>query len=89
MAPVSGPPASARRSSTRGTPVVVIGQDVADHFFPGARSGRARAARSGGIPYTVVGVDEKQGSAFGISFDKFIIAPHKLADQPAASTRTA
>jgi putative ABC transport system permease protein len=27
----------------------------------------------------VVGVMEKQGSAFGISFDKFIVAPHKSA----------
>jgi putative ABC transport system permease protein len=32
-----------------------------------------------GLPFTVVGVMEKQGSAFGISFDKFIVAPHKSA----------
>jgi putative ABC transport system permease protein len=60
----------------RGMPVIVIGQDVADYFFPGVDPiGRELTVR--GLPYTVVGLMEKQGSAFGISFDKFIVAPHK------------
>lgn len=59
-----------------GTPVVVIGQDVADHFFPGVDP-VDRELRVRGLPYTVVAVMEKQGSIFGISLDKFIIAPHK------------
>jgi putative ABC transport system permease protein len=59
-----------------GTPVVVIGIDVRDHFFPGLDP-VGRELRVAGLPYTVVGVAEKQGSAFGISFDKFIVAPHK------------
>ena len=59
----------------RGMNVVVIGQDVADYFFPSLDPiGRELTVR--GLPYTVVGVMEKQGSAFGVSFDKFIIAPH-------------
>ena len=60
----------------RGMEVIVIGQDVADFFFPSLDPvGRELTIR--GIPYLVVGVMEKQGSAFGISFDKFVIAPHK------------
>jgi putative ABC transport system permease protein len=60
----------------RGMNVVVIGQDVADYFFP-SLDPLNRELTIRGIPYTVVGVMEKQGSAFGISFDKFTIAPHK------------
>lgn len=59
-----------------GTPVVVIGQDVADHFFPNLNP-IGRTLRIQSIPYNVVGVAEKQGSAFGISLDKFVIAPDK------------
>jgi putative ABC transport system permease protein len=59
-----------------GTPVVVIGQDVADHFFPNLDP-IGRELRIQNIPYTVVGVAEKQGSAFGISMDKFVIGPDK------------
>lgn len=61
---------------TLGVPVVVIGQDVADHFFPNLEP-VGRQLRIQSIPYTVVGVAEKQGSAFGFSLDKFIIAPEK------------
>ena len=62
----------------QGLPVIVIGQDVADYFFPALDPiGRELTVR--GIPYTIVGLMEKQGSAFGISFDKFIVAPHKSA----------
>ena len=59
-----------------GTPAVIIGQDVADHFFPNLNP-IGRAVRIQGIPYTVVGVAEKQGSVFGISLDKFLIAPER------------
>jgi putative ABC transport system permease protein len=59
-----------------GSPVVVIGADVADFFFP-ALDPLGRQLKIQGIPYTVVGVAEKQGSAFGISMDKFVIAPEK------------
>jgi putative ABC transport system permease protein len=75
MAPVSGRLFSPQEFE-RGMPVIVIGQDVADYFFPSLNPvGRELTIR--GIPYQIVGLMEKQGSAFGISFDKFIIAPHK------------
>jgi putative ABC transport system permease protein len=59
-----------------GTPVVVIGQDVADHFFPNLNP-VGRQLRIQSIPYTVVGVADKQGSVFGQSLDKFLIAPER------------
>ena len=59
-----------------GIPVVVIGQDVADHFFP-ALDPIGRQLRIEGMPYTVIGIAEKQGSVFGMSLDKFLIAPQK------------
>ena len=59
-----------------GMNAIVIGQDVADYFFP-ALDPLNRELTIRGVPYTVVGVAEKQGSAFGISFDKFIVAAHK------------
>jgi putative ABC transport system permease protein len=59
-----------------GLPVVVIGKDVKDHFFP-SLDPVGREIRVGGFPYTVVGVAEPQGSVFGASFDKFIVAPRR------------
>jgi putative ABC transport system permease protein len=55
--------------------VVVIGDELATYYFPSLDPvGRALVIR--GIPYTVVGVMEKQGSAFGRSFDQFVMAPY-------------
>ncbi|HXD49258.1 MAG TPA: ABC transporter permease [Gemmatimonadaceae bacterium] len=59
-----------------GSPVVVIGKDVADHFFPNLNPiGRVLTIHD--LPYTVVGVAESQGSIFGQSLDKFVVAPEK------------
>jgi putative ABC transport system permease protein len=77
MAPVNGRLFSPQEFE-HGMNVIVIGQDVANYFYPGLDPvGRELVLK--GLPYTVVGVMEKQGSAFGISFDKFIVAPHKSA----------
>ena len=57
-----------------GTPVVIIGPDIVKRLFPGL-SAIGRELRLGGLPYTVVGVLETQGSAFGLSFDNQVIAP--------------
>ncbi len=57
-----------------GAPVVVIGQDVASYFFPGVDP-VGRELRVGRIPYTVIGIAESQGNIFGVSLDKFIVAP--------------
>ena len=59
-----------------GTKVVVIGHEVAEHFFPNLDP-LGRELRMAGIPYTVIGVIEKQGSLFGMSMDRLAIAPYK------------
>lgn len=59
-----------------GSPVIVIGQDVADHFFPNLEA-VGRQIRIQSIPYTVIGIAEKQGTVFGQSLDKFVVAPEK------------
>jgi putative ABC transport system permease protein len=57
-----------------GSSVVVIGKDVQDHFFPNLNP-LGRELRVAGMPYTIIGVAESQGSAFGMSFDGFLVAP--------------
>jgi putative ABC transport system permease protein len=57
-----------------GAKVIVIGTDVADHLFNGLDP-LAREVRIGGMPYTVIGVLEKQGSVFGFSLDRMAIVP--------------
>lgn len=59
-----------------GSPVVVIGQDLKEHFFPMVDP-IGREITIGSIPYQVIGVAEEQGSAFGISLDKFAVVPYK------------
>ena len=57
-----------------GSPVIVIGDEVAKYFFIGLNP-IGRELRIGGIPYQVIGVIEHQGNLFGISLDKLAIAP--------------
>jgi putative ABC transport system permease protein len=59
-----------------GTPVVVIGQEIATKFFP-KLDPLNRQLKVAGLPYTVVGVAESQGSIFGLSMDRFVIAPYR------------
>ncbi len=59
-----------------GSLVVVIGKDVKEHFFANSDP-IGKELRLGNLPYTVIGVAESQGSALGISFDKFVVAPFK------------
>ncbi len=58
-----------------GSLVVVIGKDVKEHFFPNVDP-IGKELRLGSLPYTVIGVAESQGSALGMSFDKFVVAPY-------------
>ena len=58
-----------------GVNAVVIGQDVADSLFTN-EDPLDRTIRIAGFPYTVIGVAEKQGTVFGISLDRFAIAPY-------------
>jgi len=57
-----------------GERVVVIGVDAAKRLFP-SLDPIGREMRIGGVPYTVVGLAEVQGSALGMSFDNFVVAP--------------
>ncbi|HEY7233047.1 MAG TPA: ABC transporter permease [Gemmatimonadaceae bacterium] len=57
-----------------GAPVVVIGDEVAKFFYPGLTA-LGRELRIGGIPYRIIGVIEHQGSLFGMSLDKMVVAP--------------
>ena len=69
----SGRPFSVQEART-GQTVVVLGQELADRLFEDRDPvGREVTIRS--IPYRVVGVVESQGNLFGISLDKFAIAP--------------
>ena len=67
------------QESRAGLPVVVLGYEVAGGLFPGVDP-IGRRVTMGGLPYRVVGVVAKQGNLFGISMDKFAIAPF---DSPA------
>ena len=59
-----------------GTPVVIIGTEVASHFFRGLDA-IGRELRIGGNTYTVIGLLEKQGNVFGFSLDRMVIGPYK------------
>ena len=56
-------------------PVLVIGDLLAERLFEGVDP-IGKAVNVGGIHYRVIGVVEKQGTAFGISMDKFAIMPY-------------
>jgi len=57
-----------------GLPVLVLGHDLADKLFEG-QDPIGREAKIFDIPYRVIGVVEKQGNLFGLSLDKFAVAP--------------
>lgn len=57
-----------------GAPVVVIGAEIADRYFPNLDP-IGRELRIKRFPFTVIGVLEKQGTVFGLSLDRQVIAP--------------
>ncbi len=57
-----------------GRPVVVVGSELANQLF-GQDEPIGNELYVRGIPYRVVGVVEEQGNVFGISLDKFAVAP--------------
>jgi hypothetical protein len=69
-----------QQEASLGAPVVVIGNDVATYFFKDLDP-LGRPLRIKGMPYTVIGVLEKQGSVFGLSLDRIAIAV-QLASAP-------
>ncbi len=58
-----------------GANVIVIGTEVAEHYFKGLDP-LGRELRIAGQPYTVIGIIEEQGSVFGFSMDRMTIAPY-------------
>jgi putative ABC transport system permease protein len=54
--------------------VAVIGTDVQDNLFPGVDP-IGQELRVDGVPYTVIGISEKQGSTFGQSQDNWVAVP--------------
>ena len=57
-----------------GSPVVVIGAEIAERYFPNLDP-IGRELRIKRFPFTVIGVLEKQGTVFGLSLDRQVIAP--------------
>ena len=57
-----------------GSNVVVIGTDIAEHYFPDLDP-IGRELRIFKFPFTVIGVLEKQGSVFGLNLDRQVLAP--------------
>ncbi|MGE0553262.1 MAG: ABC transporter permease [Gemmatimonadales bacterium] len=63
-----------------GAAVTVLGSEVAEGLFPGIDP-IGKTVTFGSLPYRVVGVVAKQGTLFGMSLDKFAIAPYQSAAQ--------
>jgi putative ABC transport system permease protein len=57
-----------------GAAVVVIGSEIADHYFPNLDP-IGREFRVNKFPFQVIGVLEKQGTVFGLSLDRQVSAP--------------
>ncbi len=57
-----------------GVPVVVLGHELAEKLFE-SQDPIGREVKIFGLPYRVIGVVEKQGNLFGMSLDKFAVAP--------------
>jgi putative ABC transport system permease protein len=57
-----------------GIPVVVLGYELADKLFEN-QDPIGREVKIFDVPYRVIGVVEKQGNLFGLSLDKFAVAP--------------
>ncbi|HEY6413566.1 MAG TPA: ABC transporter permease [Edaphobacter sp.] len=54
--------------------VAIIGTDIQDHLFEGVDP-LGQELRVDGMPYTVIGISEKQGSTFGASQDNWVGVP--------------
>jgi putative ABC transport system permease protein len=57
-----------------GAPVIVIGQEVAERYFPNLDP-IGREIRIHKFPFAVIGVLTKQGTVFGLNLDRQVIAP--------------
>lgn len=62
------------QEAAAGASVAVIGQEVADLYFPGVDP-LGREFTVDHVPFQVIGILEKQGKVFGMSLDRQVIAP--------------
>src|SRR5215203_3888578 len=62
------------QEETLGSNVVVIGTEIAEHYFPNLDP-VGRELRINRFPFRVIGVLEKQGTVFGLSLDRQLISP--------------
>ncbi|NNE67629.1 MAG: FtsX-like permease family protein [Pyrinomonadaceae bacterium] len=63
-----------RSEVERSAKVAVIGADVKDKYFINS-SPIGREIKVRGVPFTVIGMEERRGSMFGQSFDRMIYIP--------------
>jgi len=56
------------------TPVVIIGSDIEDNLLKGADP-IGKEIRVSGVPYTVIGLGDRQGKTFGQSQDNWVAVP--------------
>src|SRR3989454_1707339 len=62
------------REVQAGAAVLVLGHELAEKLF-GAEDPIGQEVKLFALPYRVIGVVEKQGNLFGLSLDKFAVAP--------------
>jgi putative ABC transport system permease protein len=60
--------------SDLGRPVVVVGSEIADKLLEG-EDPIGQPVYIGGSRFTIIGVVKSQGKIFGLSLDKFVVAP--------------
>jgi putative ABC transport system permease protein len=73
--------------NARGASVIDIGTETASQLFPHLDP-IGREVRIDGLPYTVIGVLEKQGTVFGISLDRQVFGPFSSPLSRANHART-
>ena len=66
--------AFSEEEETLGLPVVVIGQEVQQFYFPNIDP-IGRELKVGGLPFRVIGVLDKQGTVLGLPLDRVVYAP--------------
>ena len=67
-----------------GAPVVVIGAEIAERYFPNLDP-VGRELRINRFPFQVIGVLVKQGTVFGFSLDRQVIAPFHSMRRPSTA----
>jgi putative ABC transport system permease protein len=67
--------------------VAIIGSDIEDNLFRGADP-IGKEIRADGVPYTVIGLGEKQGTTLGQSQDDYVVVPLPAYQKTYGNTKT-